>query len=76
MPARIYPQEPPNRARNDPLRSTEVRLYDGFALQLSSEWTVVYGAAWLGPVGPAGQPQDGGGGTVIMRGTENGGRSR
>ena len=59
MPARIFPQELPNRVRNDPLRSAEVRLYDGFALQLGPDWTVVYGAAWLGPISPGSQPQDG-----------------
>lgn len=59
MAASIYPQELPNRVRNDPLRSAEARLYDNLAVQLSRDWTTVYGAAWLGPLRPGGEPQDG-----------------
>ena len=57
--ARTYPEELPNRVRNDPKRSAEVKMYDALRNQLGNHWVVFYSVAWLGRTATDGSPGDG-----------------
>ena len=56
---KVYPEALPNRVRNEPKRSAEVRLYDELRQQLPAGWIVFYSVAWLGRTWENGSPQDG-----------------
>jgi UvrD-like helicase C-terminal domain/AAA domain/Nuclease-related domain len=45
---RVFPSTLPVWVREDPLRSAECKVYDCFAEQLDSEFTVFYSRPWLG----------------------------
>lgn len=45
--ARMWPSPLPRQIRQDPLRSSEVRVYDLLAEQLGPQWTVYYSRPYL-----------------------------
>jgi hypothetical protein len=56
---RIFPEELSNRARKDPKKRAEIKLYDALQQQLQGNWQVYYGVAWLGRIVTEGVPRDG-----------------
>lgn len=59
MSCKIFPEQLPQRIREDPRLSAEVRLYELLRAQMPFGWTVFYDVAWLGLVHPDGAPRDG-----------------
>lgn len=55
----IYPEVLPQRVRQDPKASAEVRMYDLLKEQLGFGWNVFYDVAWLGLMHPDQGPRDG-----------------
>ena len=55
----LYPAQLPNRVRQDPKRSAEVKFYESLRLQLDQRWVVFYGVAWLGLNNNGTPPSDG-----------------
>lgn len=55
---RMFPREMPEWVRQNTLRSTECRVYDALASQLSGSWSVFYSRPWLG-LAPDGREIDG-----------------
>ncbi|WP_316356871.1 AAA family ATPase [Devosia sp.] len=56
--ALMWPRPLPRQIREDPLRSSEVRVYDLLAKQLGPEWTVYYSRPYL-KMTPSGEELDG-----------------
>ncbi len=56
---KMYPEELPNRVRNELGRSAEITLYDALHDQLGENWVVFYSVAWLGRRRTDGTPRDG-----------------
>jgi hypothetical protein len=56
--ARMFPDPMPAWVRQNPLRSTECRVYDALREQLSDSWSVFYSRPWLG-LTPEGREVDG-----------------
>lgn len=46
--ARMFPRQMPSWVRQNPLRSTECRVFDHFEHQLPDAWSVFYSRPWLG----------------------------
>lgn len=55
----LYPAQLPNRVRQDPKRSAEVKFYENLRLQLDQQWVVFYSVAWLGLNSNGSPPSDG-----------------
>jgi len=56
---KIFPEALPQRVRQEPKLSAEVRMYDLLKEQLGFGWTVFYDVAWLGLTNPNKGPRDG-----------------
>ena len=61
----MWPRPLPRQIREDPLRSSEVRVYDLLAKQLGPDWTVYYSRPYL-KMTPSGQELDGEADFVIV----------
>lgn len=55
----MFPEFLPQRVRQDPQASAEVRMYDLLGSQMPYGWTVFYDVAWLGLARPNQGPRDG-----------------
>lgn len=56
---KIFPELLPQRVRQEPKLSAEVRVYDLLRAQIGFGWTVFYDVAWLGLANPKNGPRDG-----------------
>jgi hypothetical protein len=59
MPFGVFPEQLPQRVRDDPKLSAEVRLYDLLRTQLGFGWSIFYDVAWFGLLHPSDGPRDG-----------------
>lgn len=66
--ARMWPSPLPRQIRQDPLRSSEVRVYDLLSEQLGPQWTVYYSRPYL-KMTPSGAEIDGEADFVIVHPT-------
>lgn len=66
--ARMWPSPLPRQLRQDPLRSSEVRVYDLLSEQLGPQWTVYYSRPYL-KMTPSGAEIDGEADFVIVHPT-------
>lgn len=67
--ARMWPSPLPRQIRQDPLRSSEVHVYDLLSEQLNSQWTVYYSRPYL-KMTPSGAEIDGEADFVIVHPTK------
>ena len=56
---KMFPEELSNRARKDPKKRAEIKLYDAFREHLKGNWYIYYNVAWLGRTTSEGVPRDG-----------------